>query len=298
MAGTLQARPYRSVLVVVNPISGRGAGVRAAAELREAFVRRGVSAELFSSGARGAVFTHLRSRRDPFDLVVAVGGDGTLREVLEGLVEPATPVGVLPYGTANVLATDLGLPRDVHHGLEILWRKKTAAIDVTRVNGRLSFLMTGVGFDALAVREVERSRRGPITKWSYVSAVLRALRRYRPPQLRVEIDGSPVAREFGHVIVGNALRYAGIVHLDRRARMDDGLLEVYLFPTGKLFELALAFLRGVLRELPGGRIAVERARRVRVSSDAAVPYQIDGDLGGTTPVEIEVAPNRYRLVVP
>ena len=81
-------------------------------------------------------------------------------------------------------------------------------------------------------------------------------------------------------------------------RIDDGQFEVYLFPTAKLPELCAAFFRGVFRRLPGGAVTMRQARAVRVESDEPVPYQVDGDPGGVTPVELEVAPNQYRLIVP
>ena len=298
--------PFRHVLIVTNPISGRGRGVKAVEELAVGFSRVGAKAEVYRTTARGDAFTKLRtldasgpaSPAGRVDLVVSVGGDGTLREVLDGLVDPMVPVGLLPLGTANVLAKELGLPRDVHHALDILTRGNVREVDVAQVGGQLSVLMTGIGIDARAVAEVERVRRGPITKAHYVTAVLRALRGYTPPELRVTLDGEELDEPCGFVIVGNARHYAGFLRLDADASMSDGLFEVYLFPTGKFFELTRAFFRGVFKHLPGGGVTVRRAKEILVRANEPTPYQVDGDLGGDTPIEIRVAPNQYRLVVP
>jgi len=287
---------YRTAIVVANPVSGRGRGRDAAEELAAGLRKRGVACELLLTDRRGEAFDHLRTLTQPVDLVVAVGGDGTVREILDGLVDPAVPVGVLPYGTANVLAHELDLPRDVHHALDILARDKPREIDVLSVNGRLATFVVGTGIDALAVAEVERRRTGPITKLAYASAVLRALRHYRPPELRVELDGTELPDPFGFVLVSNTRGYGSILHLAPDARMDDGLLEAYLFPTGSLFELARAFLRGLVAHLPGGAVTMRRARSIRIRSETPVPFQVDGDSGGHTPVEIAVARNRYRLL--
>ncbi len=289
---------YRRALVVVDPAAGRGLGEKAAGELAEGLNRSGVSSELFSTSSRGEAVARLRTLDPDVDLVVAVGGDGTLREVLDGLAEPETCVGVLPFGGANVLAGELGHPRDVHHALEILTRRKVTPIDVSRVNGRLSFLTTGIGFDAMVVREVEERRHGPITRLDYVDAVARTLLRYRPPRLTVELDGERLAGEYGQVLVSNLGSYAGLLHLGDGARLDDGRFEVFLFPTASRRELAAFFVRGLFRRLPGGAVEMRHARRIRVTSDEPVPYHADGDPGGTTPVEIDVAPNQYRLVIP
>lgn len=292
------APPYARAEVVVNPTSGRGLGVQAGRELVEGLRRNGVRVGLHVTRGRGDALRHLRGLGTELDLALAVGGDGTLREVLEGLVDPTTPVALVPSGTANVMAAELGLPRDVHHALEIVLRGRTRPLDVARVNGRLSFLCAGVGVDGYAVRNVETLRRGPITKWSYVRAIARALGEHRPAALRVTVDDEPLRPSWGYVLASNTSRYAGLVALDSRARIDDGEIEVYLFPGGSRRELVLAFARGVFRGLPGGGVEMRRARRVRIESDEPVACQVDGDAAGTTPVEVEVGEVQYRLVVP
>ncbi len=289
---------FRRALIVANPIAGRGQGRKAAHELERGLRERGISAELYFTEKAGDAFSHLRSLDQGVELVVSVGGDGTLREVLDGLVDPTTPVGVLPFGTANVLSKELGLPRDVHHCIEILARGRVVPVDVANVNGRLSLLMTGVGIDAMVVREVERRRKGPITKWSYVTGALHALSRYAAPTLRVTLDGEALKKPAGFVLISNTINYGGVLSLAPDARMNDRQFEVYLFPTGSLPELAVAFARGALRNLPGGRVELRRAREIRVESETPVPFQVDGDLGGETPVDVRLAPNQYHLVVP
>jgi diacylglycerol kinase family enzyme len=231
------------------------------------------------------------------DLVVTVGGDGTLGEVLSALpIE--IPVAVLPMGTANVLAGDLGLPRRVPDLLRAIAAGRTLDLDTARVNGRLSFLVLGVGIDGEIVRDVGRRRTGTITKAFYVSSVLRCLWRNRPPKLRVWVDGKPVPGHWGWVLVSNLVGYGGILRLSPERVLDDGLYEVFLFARGTRRALLGYGLRGLLGRLPGRSCKMVRARRVRVESDRPVPYEVDGDFGGETPVELEVAQGRHRLIVP
>lgn len=297
-ASALSDWPYRRALVVANPISGRGKGGKAAQELVEGLKRAGVPVELLLTARRGDALRCLRCLEPGTDLVVSVGGDGTLREVLEGLVDPETPVFPLPFGTANVLAAELGLPRDVHHALEILARRKVMRLDVARVNHHLSFLVTGVGLDGMIVRTLEHRRRGTISRWTYLRAFASVAPRYRAPRLRVTVDGQRVPGEQGLVLVSNLSRYAGLLALAPDARLDDGRFEVYLFPTGRWPELWAALARGVFSSLPAGPVVMRRGRHVLVESDEPVAYQVDGDTGGVTPVEIALSPNQYRLVVP
>lgn len=289
-------RPRR-VLVVANPVSGRGRGERAARELARGLERQGVAVELLLTRARGDA-PRLLEAAGPADLVVAVGGDGTLGEVLQGLRERKTPVGLLPCGTANVLAHALHLSPEPERALATFLGGRIQGLDVARVGARLAHLVVGVGFDARVVEAVEARRRGPITKAAYVGAVLRTLPRYRPVPLRVWIDGQELERPFGMVWIANTPKYADVLRFARGTRLDDGQWEVYLFPTGRTSELLGAALRGLVLHLPGGPIAMRRARSVRVEAAEPVPYQVDGDHGGTLPVEFELLPERFRIVVP
>ncbi|HVS19257.1 MAG TPA: diacylglycerol kinase family protein, partial [Planctomycetota bacterium] len=225
-------------------------------------------------------------------------GDGTLREVLDGLVDPDVPVAVLPGGTANVLALDLGLPRDVDGLLELIERGRPQPIDVADVDGQLSFLVTGVGFDGRVARELEARRRGPITKFSYLPAMAAALRGYRAPRLAVTLDGESLAETFGLVLVSNIVHYAGFLRLGG-GRIDDGRWQVYLFRDASPLGLVRAGLRGSLASLPGGPSCTMRsARRVRVESAEPVAVQVDGDARGTTPIELAVRDRPHTLLVP
>ena len=290
------ARPRRA-LVVANPVSGRGRGRLVAQELAQGFEREGVAVELLLTSARGDA-PRLLGAAGPADLVVAVGGDGTLGEVMLGLDGRATTVGLMPCGTANVLAHALGLPREPERALAAFLRGRTREVDVARVGSRLAHLVVGVGFDARVVQEVERRRRGPITKRAYVGAALRALRDHRPVPLRVTLDGRELDRPVGMVWIANTPKYADVLRFARGTRLDDGQWEVYLFPTGRRSELLGAALRGLVLHLPGGPISMLRARRVGVTAVEPVPYQVDGDLGGLTPVEFELLPERFRIVGP
>ena len=289
---------FRHALVIGNPIAGAGRGERSARGLSEGLRARGLEVELHLTAGRGDATRRVRGRAREVDLLVSVGGDGTLREVLDGVGDESVPVGILPMGTANVLSLDLKLPRDVAGALEVLARGRTQAIDVARVNGSLGFLVTGVGLDAAVVEELERRRSGPISKSSYVWAALSALRGYATPELTLELDGQRAAGPVGAVLVSNIVHYGGVFRLDAGRRLDDGLYEVYLFRDARLLPMAFAALRGFFSHLPGGSCEMRRARRVRITSPVPVPYHVDGDFGGHTPLDFEVSATRRRILIP
>lgn len=294
----VEEAPFHRALVLGNPISGRGKGAGVATEVAEGLRRMGIPTELHLTRGRGDARYHLRCTAPETDLVVSVGGDGTLSEVLSGIMNPDIPVGVIPMGTANCLGQALGLPRDVHRALEVFRSNKTRRLDVARVNDSLSFLVTGVGLDGMAVREVERRRRGPITKASYARALMRCWFGYQPPRLQVELDGVTLPDEYGLVLVANTTHYGGLLRLSPETRLDDGLWEVYLFPTGSRRELVSSAARGMFGTLPAGAVELKRAKQIRIRSEEPVPFQVDGDYRGETPVEIEVSTTQYNLIVP
>jgi YegS/Rv2252/BmrU family lipid kinase len=295
----MQPLSFRRALVIVNPIAGRGRAERAARELAAAIERAGAAVEVFPTRAKGDARGRATRIGPELERLVIVGGDGTVREVLEGLQRHELPILIVPMGTANVMGLDLGLPRDAGRALHLLHAGRHQALDVARVNGSaLSFLVSGVGFDALVVRELERARRGAISKWTWVRAAASAFLRYREPQLAVELDGAPVAGTFGFVLFSNVIHYGGLRVLAADRKLDDGLFEAYLFRgCGRLGLLAHG-LRALVSGFPSARCERHRARRIRVRSDSPVPYQVDGDLGGQTPLEVEVLAQPFTLLVP
>jgi len=293
----MDAAPFTRALVVVNPIAGRGRADDHAQELARGLEGLGAEVEIFRTGARGDAAAKVAELAPGVDLVVVVGGDGTLGEVLSKL-PTRVPVAMLPMGTANVMAMDLRLPRRVPALLQAIAAGRTVDIDTARVNGRLSFLVLGVGFDGEIVRDVDNRRRGPITKAFYLRSVLRCLWRNRPPELHVWVDGESVPGNWGWVLVSNIVGYGGILKLSPDRLLDDGLYEVYLFPRGTRRALLGYGLLGLLGRLPGRSCKMVRAKHVRVESDHPVPYEVDGDFGGETPVEFEVVPGHHQLIVP
>jgi len=286
----------KTVRVIANPIAGSGRGEAKAGALAAELERAGLSVELLLTGARGDAERF--AAQSQADALVSVGGDGTLSEVLRGHREPERPVGILPLGTANVLALDLGLSADPRKAAQMIAAGHTLGLDTARVNGRLAFLVAGVGFDGEVVRQVEARRRGPITKFSYVRAGLATLRRYREPRLSVEIDGVRVSGSFGWVLVSNVVHYGGVFHLAGDRVLDDGLWEVYLFERATLRHLAWIGVRGLLGRLHARGIQRHRARRVAVRSDVPVATQLDGDGLGVTPLDLEVNGPRFRIFCP
>jgi diacylglycerol kinase (ATP) len=284
-------------LILSNPIAGSGRAEGKARSLVARLEERGVTCEHLATHARGEARALARERARGFDMVVAVGGDGTLNEVIDGLPEDAPPLGLLPAGTANVLAHELGLPVEGAPCADVLLAGHRRELDLMRVNGRVSFLMVGVGFDAAVLLELERRRHGTISKLSYLLPIARAFAGYRLPALRVSLDGGPF-EPWSQALFTN-VRWLGtpLLRFDHAPRHGDGEVESYLLrgrtrcaPAGWALRFACARVAG------GG--AFRRVRRARIEAATPVPYQIDGDFAGTTPLDLEVLPRPLTLLAP
>ncbi|MBL8858569.1 MAG: NAD(+)/NADH kinase [Planctomycetes bacterium] len=290
---------HEHVLVIANPVAGRGRGEATARALAQALGRERIVCDLYFTRARGDALQRAAELEPDIDLVVSIGGDGTFSEVLSGLERRDLDVAVLPMGTANVLALDWKIPRDVAGCVTMILQRRVQLLDTGMVNGRtLSFLVCGVGFDAAVVAELEKRRRGPITKRDWFTAGWRAFKSWRPPQLSVEIDGAPFPLDCGMVLVSNVVHYAGFDVLQRDRKLDDGLFEVYMFAGGSRTSLVRHGIRGFFGRFPSGRVSMRRARRVVVRAPEPVPFQVDGDLCGVTPFEFVVGSQPFRLLVP
>jgi diacylglycerol kinase family enzyme len=301
---TRSETPWQRVLIVANPIAGRGRGGRIAEELRAELSSTGLEVMLHFSEAAGDIQRLVEAHARACDVCISVGGDGTLSEALAGLSEtPDIPVAPFPTGTANVLSKDFGLARTPKELARAISTRRTLPLDVARVVGsdgsvHTSFLILGVGIDGMVVHDLDAHREGAITKLSYVAPIARILRSYRRPRLSVEIDGAQVEGEFGLVLVANCIHYGGIITLDPERDAGDGLWEVALLERGDIRSLLSFALRGLMGGVAGGACSIRRCQRIRITSDEPVPYQMDGGAGAYTPVELEVSSSPHRIVVP
>jgi diacylglycerol kinase (ATP) len=253
---------------------------------------RGHAATLAAEAARAGV-----------SLVVAVGGDGTLNEVVNGLAplraEFPVTVGALMTGRGRDAARNLGLARDPRRAARRLADGHVVALDLGLARwpgGHRYFLgWAGTGFDAV-VAERAGTRGGRLV---YPRAVLSSLRDYRPAEMTVRLDGADAwTGPAASAVVCNGACFGGGMRIAPGARPDDGLLDVVRL--GALGRLELArWLPTVYwgGHLANPRITIRRAARVRVDAVEPVPVQFDGELGAHTPLDIEIHPGALKLLV-
>lgn len=253
---------------------------------------------VWTKGPGHAVLLARAAAAEGIDVVVAVGGDGTVNEVGRGLMgAPATAMGIIPTGSGNGFARHLGVPLSVRKALERLPHGEVRTIDVGRINGRPFFCTAGLGFDALVSRKFADSKvRGLPT---YVRATLEAYGAYTAPRVRLRHDDVDMPCDCYVLAFANASQYGNNALIAPLADVSDGYLDVCLIESMSL-PRAIRVLRGlVMGDLPKSRaIRYARSQKIRVEAPEPVGFHVDGDYAGeASAFDVDIIPSALRVWV-
>jgi len=239
-----------------------------------------------------------RAAVEGFKTIVAAGGDGTINEVVNGIAGMDAALGLLPMGTMNVFALELGIPaNDLDLCWKIIQRQKSRLIDMPRANTKHFVQLAGVGLDAQVVKETSLAFKRSFGPLSYlVSAAQIAAR--KPPVLEIE-SANAVTKTGSFVLVGNGRLYGGPFPFFKNAVIDDGLLDVVVFKQLGYLEI-IKYMQNVIfsSKIRLPEVEYFQTERFRVRSAEDVPVEIDGELIGQCPVEFQIERRKLRVLVP
>ncbi len=291
------------LLVILNPSSGsqvadhvrrilhhRSARAEADCDIHEIRPEENLSELARDAAARGC------------DLIVAAGGDGTVSAVANGLVGTGAKLGILPLGTANVLAGELGVPINLDEACDLLmFSCDEILIDAMRIGERCYFTQVGIGLDALMIRDTRREHKRRFGRLAYVWTMMCRLAGWQPRRFSITIGDRRLRRRASQVLIANSgtlgqrpFRWGPDI------RLDDGLLCVCVIRARSwrdYLRVAWNFVRGRHRLDPNVSY-VDTDQTVRVDADRPLPVQADGELIGETPVAVEIVPRAVRVLVP
>ena len=290
------------VAVLINPRAGvrgrRAVGARTALA-RDVLRARGVDGQVLvaDGGGRGREAAQALLAQG-VDTVVVWGGDGTINEVASELVSSGVTLGVVPSGSGNGLARELGLDRDPRRALEVALGGAVRRIDAGELGGRLFFNVAGVGLDAhLAAAFNAGPRRG---LGGYVKAVVREVATYRPASYQVTADGVRSEGTALFVAVANTRQYGSHALIAPRARPDDGLLELVVVPAlsaPAILWQSHRLFAGTLQRLKGVRTHSVRAGAIAAA--APLTFHVDGEVvSGSRSLTVNVHARALALRVP
>jgi diacylglycerol kinase (ATP) len=295
------------IRIIANPVSGQGLSGRRARDVMIRLVELGCTVEVVETRCAGDA-RRIACEAKSVDALVAVGGDGTINEVANGYAPgPAPPLGIIPSGTANVLAKEIRLPRKARDLADVIASGREIAWDAGRIRpgDRRFMLFVSAGSDAQVVHEFHRSRNGRIRMSDYVAWGVRTYMRCEVPKIRVELDGKVEADPAAWVVVSNVRSYGGPIVLTPGAKYDDGYFEVMIqrrrhkADTAHLFGASLLTWAFGVDARPAD-VTYHRARHVRLAPADGMPValQVDGDPGGFLPVDLSVEPGGVRILGP
>lgn len=284
-------------LVVFNPIAGRGVIRRVVPSLLRRLEDRGIRTDCYETKHHGDALESVGKRASAYDFILCAGGDGTVNEVLNALALTDVPLLICPLGTGNVSAKELGIRFNNRSFFRILIEGYAIKYDLAIANGRFFFNMMGVGFDALVTYTYHQRRQGNMRMIEYLPLALSLYMDYEYPVLRARAGG--ISREAGFVIVANSSSYGGPFRFVPSASMRDGKVDACIMKGRRPRDFLRYAFSAFLNRMPELHdVELIRATEVLVDSDRRVPYQVDGDFAGWTPVRVEVVPRALNVIVP
>jgi diacylglycerol kinase family enzyme len=285
--------------------------------------RRGATLEILVTRAAGDAKRLAAELSPDFEAVEVAGGDGTVGEVINGLAPsfPAPtsllsgsteggrgreksserlsslPLLLFRSGTENLAARELKTPVDPDRVIETLLCGRPRSCDLGEINGRRFLAICGIGFDAECVLRMSTTRRGHITHADYFWPIWRAFWSYSFPGMRFEVDGATVFEGRGLALISNIPRYSIGMNLLWKARTDDALLDLGIFPCSTRSALVAHAARAIcnLHE-KHEKMLYYQARSIRITSPHPVPIEIDGEIGGALPAVCNILPNALAVL--
>lgn len=300
-----------SYCFIINPAAGKGKGRRVAEVLKQEIVRRSLDADVCFTEKQGDAYSLAARASAP--VVVAVGGDGTVNEVVNGIAGTDKTLAVVPSGSGNDLVKSIGVPAEIFGALDVLDEGHRAFIDVAVVRCSASHAIgtpgnsedryfvngVGIGFDA-AVAERTTSIKYLGGFALYLMAVLQTLGKYSAPRFHVQLDGEVIEGKQLLIAIGNGRCAGGGFYLTPQAKIHDGLLDVCLIDDMSVPSI-LRLMPRVMKGKHDGMLGVRITRSERIAVEAAEPFYVhaDGEIvgRGVNKVDVEIRKSALEVIV-
>jgi diacylglycerol kinase (ATP) len=283
-------------VVILNPTAGSPETIRDWEERVES-IAQGWPIRTTSHPNEAAVLAK-GAVEEGFGRIVAAGGDGTVNQVANGIAGSNAALGILPIGTVNVFAMELGLPaNNLELCCNIVAAGNTRLVDLPSANGKYFVQLGGIGLDAQAVKETTLASKRSLGPLSYLITAAHIAAR-QPPKLLITSEKAAL-REGSFVLIGNGRLYGGPFPFFKHAVIDDGLLDVVVFKRLGYLEI-IKYLQDVVfsSDIRAPEIEYFQTRYLRVTSEQDVPIELDGELAGNCPVDFRVRPKVLRVLAP
>jgi diacylglycerol kinase (ATP) len=285
---------------IVNPKSGATSRRLTVGRFRQYLLKKGFDVRFKYTESLGHAREMATESAVSYNcaLVVVAGGDGTVREVAHGLEGSDKPMLIIPCGTENLLASELGFDEKVETLIKVFEESYVRPFDLGKANNLCFTSIAGFGFDGDVVKRVSELRQGHIHHLDYFYPIWRTFWNYKFPPIKVVCDGQEIFDGRGLVFVGNISRYAIGLQILHYADFGDGLLDVCVYRCASQHHLLKhAFMTVLKKHADTSDVIYKQAKNIKVSSTAAVLSELDGDPGPDLPLEISVIPQAVKVMV-
>jgi YegS/Rv2252/BmrU family lipid kinase len=297
--------PPPDVVAIVNPLSGTGATPGAARRrmmlLDARFAAAGVDGRVHLTERGGHARELARGALDAgAALVIAWGGDGTINEIASTLAGSGTPLGIVPAGSGNGFANELGLDADPRRAIDTALTGRDRAIDGGEFDGRLFFNIAGTGFDAAVAEQFNTRALGRRGLAPYVRLAAQELFRYQGRRYRLRLDGEEFVSDALLIAFANGREYGNRIRVAPGAKLDDGRLEAVVIadrsPLARLWGCRFVAL-GRIERTPG--VVIRGVKTASIETDGEIVYHLDGEVGrARNRVDVRVLPAALVVRVP
>lgn len=288
------------IKLIINPASGGKKAEKLIPAINEILRRSRLDFDIGITRNPGeATYLAREASKNNFQIIVAAGGDGTVNEVVNGIIGSNSLLGVIPLGLGNDFAKGIGIPSKLKEACLVFSDGITRDIDVGRVNNRYFVNGLGIGFDAWVAWESQRIRKFLPSKWIYLFAAIKIMFKYQPIPVKIDFAKTSLEKRVLLIAVGNGKSCGGGFLLTPEAEFDDGLIDACIIDgidRAKLIIHLPKALKGTHTRLP--YVTAFKTNRLTINSPNLLLAHVDGEILQDYKFQIEILPKRLKVITP
>lgn len=287
--------------LIYDPISGGGIGEEYINDVIEKLRNNKVDIDLHSTKKVGDAKEVARGiKESEFDVLAIMGGDGTINEVINGLLSTNIPIAIIPSGIANVFANEVGISKNPLKACEAIYEGSLYGVDLGKINDGYFLSLASIGFDSYVLKNTPLSLKRKYGKLAYMYTGIKTIFSYKPSPIYVKIEGIKEDKICYFMVIGNVSIYGEpYVKMTHKASVTDGLLDVCLFKKKNPINYFRYFLGAILRlhtQFPD--VEYFQTEKLHVESEKTLMVEVDGDVWGELPTTFSILKNRLKILLP
>ncbi|MDD3012337.1 MAG: diacylglycerol kinase family lipid kinase [Candidatus Gastranaerophilales bacterium] len=289
------------IAAIYNPVSGNNEINILKDELIKGFV--GHELNLWKTNEPlHAINLAKKAVQENFDIIVAIGGDGTITEVISGMIGSKAKLGIIPFGTGNMLAGNLGIPINIPKAIEIILNENSQKIDIGKINDRYFAFMAGCGFDAKIIGKVSKKKKRKLGFFAYfIEGFIQSIKpKYAVFKIKLNNNRTIKVRGLATIIANSGDILGDLLSLFPNASFDDGLLDLLIISPKGIIDYLPIIWKIIIKQPydKSKKIQYFQAKQIEIKTKPSLFVQADGDIIGKTPIYIEIVPKAIEILIP